>query len=106
MDLLSGSDREAGKVAVAGGDAMAMVHHDELAISALEVRESDYAVGRGDHGMPVSTADIHAAVKCAFPIEGIDALTETGGDLTIDRPEVGGGVSPEPVGCGGVARHT
>src|SRR4029077_2289427 len=74
MNLLSGSDGKAGEVAVAGRDAMAMVHRDQFAVSALEIREGDYTVGRCDHRVAVSTANIHAAVKCAFSIERIDAL--------------------------------
>src|SRR5882762_8276835 len=74
MDLLSGSDCKTGKVAVAGRDAVAMVHGDELAVSALELREGDYTIRRGDYRMAVYTANVHTAVKRAFPVEGIDAL--------------------------------
>src|SRR6267154_1281749 len=98
VDLLSRSDCKTGKVAVAGRDAVAMVHGDELAVSALELREGNYAIRRRDHRVAVSTANIHTAVKCAFPVERVDALTKAGGDLTIDGPEIWCRVGPEPVG--------
>src|ERR1039458_4247354 len=44
MDLLSGRDREAGKVAIAGGDGMAVIDHDGFAVSAHEVSEGDWDV--------------------------------------------------------------
>ncbi len=64
MDLLPRSDREAGKVAVARRDAVAMVHHDELAVSALEIGEGNYAIRRCDHRVALGAADSHPAVKC------------------------------------------
>ena len=105
MNLLAGCDRETGKVAVAGGDAVAMIHHDELAVSAEEVRESDYAIGGRDDRVAVGAADIHAAVKRALAVERIDALPKAGGDLAIDRPKVGSGVGAVLVRGGGVAGH-
>src|SRR5260370_34225689 len=58
MDVLPGRDREAGKVAVAGGDAVAVVHHDGLAVSALEIREGDHAIGgRGDRAATRTAAN-------------------------------------------------
>jgi len=56
MNLLSGRNREAGEVAVAGRDTMAMIHHNGLTISAHEVHESDYAIGGRDDRMSIRAA--------------------------------------------------
>src|SRR5258708_22708798 len=56
VDLLPWSDRKTGKVAVAGRDAVAMVHGDELAVSALELRQGNYSIRRPDHRVPASPA--------------------------------------------------
>src|SRR5580658_10337407 len=103
MNLLSGCDCEAGKVAVACGDAVAMIYHDRLAVSAQEVREGDHAIGGRDHRLAVGAANIHATVKCAFSVERVNALSEAGRDLAFNRPKVGCGVGTEPVGGGGIA---
>src|SRR5579872_5570644 len=57
MNLLAGGDGESGKMAVAGRDAVAVVEHDGLAVSAHEVGEGDNAVGGSDHRMAVAAAD-------------------------------------------------
>src|SRR3984885_560410 len=105
MNLLPGGDRKAGKVAVAGGDPVAVIQHDGLAISAKEVGEDDYAVGRSNHCVAVRAANINPAMKCALSVERIDALSEASCDLAFNRPEVGRGVRPEPVRRGGVTGH-
>src|ERR1700688_261636 len=105
VDLLSGRDREAGKVAITSRNTMAMIHHDELAVSAHEISESNYAIGRCIDRVAVTAADIYPTVKRAFPVEGINPLTESGGDLPIDRPQVRSGVGPNPVGCRSIASH-
>src|SRR5271155_5418087 len=97
MDVLAGRYREAGKGAVAGGDAVAVVDHDGLAVSAHKISESDYAVGGCDHWMAVIAADIHAAMKCAFSVERIDAFPETSRHLAFNRPQVGRRVGAVPV---------
>ena len=106
MNMLPRRDREAGEMAVASRDAVAMIHHDGLTVSAKEVGESDYAIGGGDDGMTVGAANIHAAVKRAFSVEGIDPLPKAAGDLAIDRPQVGRRVGAVPVGGSGVASHS
>ena len=56
--------------------------------------------------MTVSCADIHAAVKCAFSVKWIDALTEAAGDLAFNRPEIRSGIGAGPIGRGGIASHS
>ena len=80
---------EAGKVAVAGRDAMSVIQHESLAVSAHEVSERDHAIRRRDDGMTVGTADINAAMKCALSIERINALAEAAGDGAFHRPQIG-----------------
>src|SRR5581483_3153769 len=89
-------------MAVASADAIAMVDHDRLAIAAHGFCQGDNAIGRGDDSCAVVAADIHSAMERAFSVERIDALTEASGDLSLDRPEIGSGVSLDPVGRGGV----
>src|SRR5271169_2530026 len=43
VDVLAGGYSEAGKMAVAGGDAVAVVDHDGASVAAEEIRESYYA---------------------------------------------------------------
>src|ERR1700683_756977 len=105
MNLLPGGDRQAGKGAAAGGEPVAVIQHDGLAISAKEVGEDDYAVGRSNHCVAVRAANINPAMKCALSVERIDALSEASCDLAFNRPEVGRGVRPEPVRRGGVTGH-
>src|SRR5580704_3730231 len=105
MDLLAGGYGEAGKVAVAGGDAVAVIDHDGLAVSTKEVGEGDHAIGGRDDGVTVRAANIHPAVKRTFPVKWVDALAEAAGDLAFNRPETGRGAGAGPIGRGGVASH-
>ena len=89
MDLLSGRDSESRKVAVASGNAVAVIDHDGFAVSAQKVGEGYYAVGGRDDGMTERAANINAAVKCAFSVEWVDALAETAGNLAVNRPQAG-----------------
>src|ERR1700730_16733098 len=82
-----------------------MIDHDGLAVSAEEVGESDHAIGGRDDRVAVGAADIHTAVKRAFSVKWVDALTEAAGDLAFHRPEVGRGTGAGPIGGGGVASH-
>ena len=102
MDVLSGGNGEAGKVAVAGGDAVAVVDHDGASVAALKVGESNEAVGRSDHGRADTRGNIDAGMEGAFSVKRIDALAEGAGDLAFDRPEVRSRVGADPVCRGGV----
>src|ERR1700736_5888210 len=46
MNVLAGGGGEAGKMAVAGTDAVTMVEHDDFAVTAKEVDEGDHPVRR------------------------------------------------------------
>ena len=83
-------------MAVAGGDAVAVVDHDGFAVSAQEIGEGDHSIGGRDDGLAVGAADIDAAVKCAFTVEWDRALAEAAGYLAFDRPEVGRGIGAAP----------
>jgi len=102
VDVLSGSDGEAGEVAVAGGDAVAVIEHDGASVAAEEVGEGDGAVGRRDHGRAYVGGDIDAGVEGAFSVKGIDAFAERAGDLAFDGPEIGSRVGADPIGGGGI----
>src|SRR5216684_2233438 len=77
VDVLAGSNRVAGKVSVARANAVTMVKHHRLAVSAEEIYESDDTIGRGDHLVAVSAANIDSAVERTFTIERIDTLAKT-----------------------------
>ena len=102
MDVLSGGDGEARKVAEAGGDSVSMVDHNSASVAAQKISERNGAVGRSDHGRADTGGDIDTGVEGAFSIERINALAEGAGDLAFDRPEVRSSVSADPVGSGGV----
>ena len=100
VDVLSGGDGEAGQVAVAGGDAVAVIEHDGASVAAEEVGEGDGTVGRRDHGRAYVGGDIDAGVEGAFSVKRIDALAERAGDLAFDGPEIGSRVGADPIGGG------
>src|ERR1700733_1913310 len=106
MNALARCDGEPGEMAIPGRDAMAMIHHNGLTVSAHEFGERNYAIGGRNHRMPIAAADINATVKCSFPVEGINALAKTSRDLAFDRPEIGCGIGAVPVGRGGVASQS
>src|ERR1700734_3947006 len=106
MNVLAGGDGEAGKMAVAGRDAVAVVHHNRFAVSAEEIGESDHAVGGGNDGLAVGASDIHATVKRAFAVEWVDAFPEVSGYLAFNRPEIGSRIGSVPVSGGGIARQS
>ena len=100
MDVLPGGDGEAREVAVASGDAVAVVEHDGASVAAEEVGEGDGAIGRRDHGRAYVGGDIDAGVEGAFSVKGIDAFAERAGDLAFDGPEIGSRVGADPIGGG------
>ena len=102
VDVLSGGDGEAGEVAVAGGNAVAVVEHDGASVASEEVGEGDGAVGGSDHGRAYVGGDIDAGVEGAFSVKGIDALAEGAGDLAFNGPEIGSGIGADPIGGGGI----
>src|ERR1700733_419708 len=106
MHVLPGCNRKAGEVAVASRDAVAMIHHDGLTVSAKKIGEGYDAICGRDDGMTIGAANIHATVKSAFSIEGINPLPEAARDLAVDWPQVGGRIGAVPVCRGGVASHS
>ena len=89
MDVLTGRDGKAGKMAVARCDAVAVIDDDELSVSAHEIRKGDYAIRRSHDRVAVVAANIHPAVKRALTVERVDALAEAGRYLAIHWPKVG-----------------
>ena len=53
MDFFAHSDRETGKMPVAGGDSVAVIQHDCLAVSAKKVGESHNAIGGRNHRLAI-----------------------------------------------------
>jgi len=86
VDVLAGGYAEAGEVAVAGGDSVAVIHRDSAAIASEEVCKRYCAVGGGQNGLTYSGGNVYAGVECAFTVEWINALTECAGNLAFDRP--------------------
>ena len=103
MHVLTGGDGEAGKMAVTGGDSVAVIDHEGLTVPAHEIGERNDAIGGGDDRVAVIAADIYAAVKCPLAVERIDALTEASRNLAFNRPEIRSRVGAIPIGRGGVA---
>src|ERR1700724_2611800 len=66
MDVLSGSDGEARKVAEAGGDSVSMVDHHGATVAAQEISERNGAVGGSDHWRADTGGDVDTGVKGAF----------------------------------------
>jgi hypothetical protein len=52
VNVLSSCHREARQMAVAGGDAMPVIHHHGASVAAQEVSKLDCAIRRGDDGLP------------------------------------------------------
>src|ERR1700733_9135457 len=97
MHVLPRCNREAGEVAVASRDAVPMIHHDGLTVSAKKIGEGYDAISGCNDGMTIGAANIHAAVKSTFSIEWIDPLPEAARHLAIDRPQVGRRIGAVPV---------
>src|SRR5205085_1488546 len=76
VHTLSGGDIEARKVAVAGGDAVAVVDLDEMSVAAHVAGVSDHAVGGCDDRISVGTRNIDAGMEGAFTAERIRAFAE------------------------------
>src|ERR1700722_7545565 len=89
-------------MAVARGDAMAVIDHDGASVASEEIGEGYNAIGRRDYRRTHYGGNVDSGVECAFPVEGIDALPERAGNLTFHGPEIGRGIGANPVGGGGV----
>src|ERR1700687_4911238 len=76
MNALAGSCGEAGKMAVAGTNAVTMLEHECFAITTQHVAERDDPVGRCYHLMSIAAPDIYTAVECTFTVKRINALPE------------------------------
>ena len=57
-------------MAVTGGDAVAMIDNNHASVATLGSRQSDGAVGRGDHGRADRCRNVNAGVEGAFPLNG------------------------------------
>src|SRR5437660_7393112 len=85
VDFLAGRHGIPREVAIPSADAMPVIEHDGLAVSAEEVAERDHGVGRSNDLMPQVAADVHAGVERAFTIERIDALAKAARNLPFNR---------------------
>src|SRR5438045_3211082 len=81
LDDVADLDVDRGEMAVAGGEAVAMVDLDHAAIAALPAGCDDLAVGGGTHGIAGGGAEIQARVHRGPSQEGVAAHAEAGGEL-------------------------
>ena len=63
-------------MAVAGGDAVAVVDDDGASVAAHEIGEYDQAIGGSHDRLSVFRTDINSTVESAFSVKWIDALAE------------------------------
>ena len=63
LDVLSGDDGEVCQVAIAGGDAVAVVKDDGASVASHEVGELHDAIGRGDDRLSEGSGNIHPGGK-------------------------------------------
>ena len=103
VDMLAADDGKTRQVAVASGDAMAVIQDQRSSIAAQHVGENHHTIRGCDDRLPIRCADIHAAVERAFTVEGIDALAKGGGNPSFHRPHVRSRVGADPVSGGDVA---
>jgi hypothetical protein len=89
MHVLACHDGKVRQMAVAGGNAVAVVYHDGPSVAAHEICKSDHPIGWRHDGLPVSGSDIDAAMESALAVERIDAFAKRAGHGTFNRPEVG-----------------
>src|SRR5882672_314159 len=97
---------EAAQVAVAGGDAAAVVDDYGASVAAQEVGKHDHPVGRRHYRLPVGGSDINTTVEGAFSVERVNALAKRSCDGSFHRPKIRGGIRPQPVGRGRIAGQT
>src|SRR5271165_4018230 len=102
VDLLSRSDGEAGKVAVASRNVVSVVDHNGASVAAKIICEGDHAVRWRDHGRTDAGGDIYAGMEGAFSVKRIDAFPKRAGHLALNRPEVRSRVGADPLGRGGI----
>src|SRR5436190_21650770 len=81
LDDVADLDVDRGEMAVAGGEAVAMVDLDHAAITALPAGRGHLAVGGGADGIARGGAEIKPGVHRGPSQEGIAAHAETGGEL-------------------------
>src|SRR5712691_518091 len=62
---------EAGKVSVPGGDAKAVVHDHQPAVSGPGLDRRHHPLGARAHRIAVLRGDVHAGVECAFTAERV-----------------------------------
>src|SRR5208337_3579304 len=97
MNVLSGGDGEARKMAESGRNSVSVVDHDGASVTAQVIGEGHDSVGGCDHGGADSGGNIDTGVEGAFSIKRIDALAKGTGYLAFDRPQVGSGVRADPI---------
>jgi len=103
-DGLAGDDREAGEVAVAAFEAMAVVEHNLATIAVDHARYADGSIAGRANGRAIRCRDVETLVEFALtsPKNGVNPLPEAAADRSHDRPE-GGDVGIGKGGIGGEA---
>jgi hypothetical protein len=77
---------EVAKVAVARGDAVAVINDDGTSITAHEVCEYDDSIGWGYHRLAIAGSNINTAVERTLSVERVDAFAKGSRDRTFHRP--------------------
>src|SRR5580704_2720671 len=86
---LSGNNRIARKMPVAGGNSVAVVKRDSPPISTHKIGESHHAIGWSDDRLPVGSRDVDSTMERALAVERIGSLSERSRHRTFYRPKVG-----------------
>src|SRR5580700_12317305 len=86
--VLSGYNCIAGKMAVAGGDSVAVIQGDCAPVAAHKISEGYHGIGRRYDWLSVRSRDVNSSVESALTVERINSLSERSRDRTFDRPKV------------------
>ncbi len=86
LDARPGNRRERREMGVPGGDAKAVINHNQPAVSGMILRSGDDPIRSRVNWRAVVRGDIDAGVERAFTAERVQALTEAVRDVPEYRP--------------------
>src|ERR1051326_6924557 len=87
-------------MAVASGDAVAVINLNEAAVAFHHLGARHDAIGGGDDRVAIVRSDINPAVERALTVEWVFTFAEGAGDNAFDRPKVRRLDEAHPVGGG------
>src|SRR5580698_2973971 len=86
-NVLSNGDSEPGKMSVKGLDAMAVVDDDFASVPGPEAGLHDSSISGYAHRVALVRGNVDPGVKCAFPINGVQAGAEGTGYYPLHGPK-------------------